>query len=543
MDARTRLTEMRAIERLAARDSTLFADPAVAADRLGWVGLPAAAAVQTPALETLGEEIRSSGITDVVLLGMGGSSLAPLVLSRTMGNAAGSPILHVLDTTSPVQVDTLLKRLGPSSTLVVVSSKSGTTIEPLSLAAVFRAWMDPLLGEVAGLHFAAVTDRGSALEAYAADHGFATTFHAPADVGGRYAALTPFGMVPAALTGIETGALLERAVACEAACRTDDAANPGAALGAWLADSYEAGHDKLTLVCSDTLAAFGLWVEQLVAESTGKGGRGLLPVLEAAPGDPSSHGTDRMVCIIRTAQDEPLAALRSWLPSDTPVFEIVADDPYDIGAEFVRWEWAVALFSVIAGIEPFDEPNVAEAKAATQEILDGRRRAPAPDMHLGAIEISTGIRIPAPSEASSLASALEALLADTAPGDYLALLAYLPEDERLLAPLRDACAAVSSARRLAVTLELGPRYLHSTGQYHKGGPERGRFLVVTTRDKAGPAVPGRPFTLAQLHRAQAEGDYLTLVSHGRPIVRVDLPMADPSPIRLLAETLRGAAAS
>jgi len=350
-------------------------------------------------------------------------------------------------------------------------------------------------------------------------------------------------MVPAALTGIDTGALLQRAIACEAACRADDEANPAAALAAWLADSYESGHDKLTLVCSDELAAFGLWVEQLVAESTGKEGRGLLPVLEAAPGDPSSHGTDRMVCIIRTADDDPLAALRSWLPSDTPVFEIVTEDPYDLGGEFVRWEWAVALFSALVGIEPFDQPNVAEAKAATQQILDGRRRAPAPDMRLGGIDIFTGIGVPAPSEASSLASALKTLFADIAPGDYLALLAYMPEDEHLLAPLRDACAAVSSERRLAVTFELGPRYLHSTGQYHKGGPERGRFLVVTTRDKVGPAIPGRSFTLAQLHRAQAEGDCLTLMAHGRPVVRVDLPTAAPSPIRLLAETLRGAAAS
>ncbi|MDO8963454.1 MAG: glucose-6-phosphate isomerase [Coriobacteriia bacterium] len=541
MDARSRLKDLDAVERLARRDATLFADPSVAAQRLGWIGLPARVVADAAALDELAESVRSTAITDVVLLGMGGSSLAPLVLARTIGTATGSPTLHVLDTTSPVQIDTLLKQLWPASTMVVVSSKSGSTIEPLSLASVFRAWMDPLVGEHAGLHFAAVTDPGSPLEEYARRHGFAAVFHAPADVGGRFAALTPFATVPAALIGIDTAQLGARAQALETACMTESEANPAAALASWMADAADNGRDKLTLVVSEPLAAFGRWVEQLVAESTGKGGRGILPVLEAAPGDPASHGTDRMVFILRTADDEPLAALRSYLPIDTPAFEVVVDDPYDLAAEFVRWEWAVALFSAVTGIEPFDQPDVATAKAATDAILGGTLHAPAPDLAQGHIAITTGMTVTPAPETSALASALGTLLTGTGPGDYLAVLAYLPEDERLIAPVRDACAAVARARRMAVTFELGPRYLHSTGQYHKGGPANGRFLIITARDEVGPSVPGRRFTLAQLNRAQAEGDFVTLAATGVPVVRVDLPESDPAPIRLVAETLRGAA--
>lgn len=541
MDARSRLTSMNAIPRLAARDAALFVDPAVASDRLGWVGLPARAASDAAALSELAERIRDGSTTDIVLLGMGGSSLAPLVLSRIIGSAPGSPTLHVLDTTSSVQVAGVLDALWPASTLVIVSSKSGSTIEPLSLAAVFRAWMDPLLGEHAGSHFIAITDPGSPLEAYAAAHGFAAVFHAPADVGGRYAALTPFSTIPAAMIGIDVAMLASRARACERACGLDTPDNPGARLAAWMADAAAGGRDKLTLVFSKAYEPLALWIEQLVAESTGKDGRGLLPVIEAAPGDPAAHGDDRLVFVLREESDDDLAALLSYLPADTPSFDVVVSDPYDVAAEFVRWEWAVALFSVLSGIEPFDQPNVAEAKASTQGILDGSLFAPAPDLHQGGIEITTDVPTRPAAETASLASSIDSLLEGAVPGEYLAVLAFLPEDERLLGPLREACAAVAQRHRMAVTLELGPRYLHSTGQYHKGGPETGRFLIVTARDQVGPSVPGRPFTLAGLNRAQAAGDFLTLVGHGRPVVRVDLPASDPAPVRLLAETLRGAA--
>jgi glucose-6-phosphate isomerase len=540
MDARTRLTDMDAVARLAARDVTLFADPAIAADRLGWVGLPAAALEDAEALEGLGTSLGRSGIRDLVLLGMGGSSLAPLVLGRVIGSAEGCPVLHVLDTTSPAQVADLLARLRPATTLVLVSSKSGTTIEPLSLAAVFAEWMEPVDDGETGLHFAAVTDPVSSLEEYAEENGFSAVFRAPADIGGRYAALTPFATVPAGMIGIDVARLARAGVEAEAACVVDDEENPGAALAAWLADAYEGGRDKLTVVASEALAPFGLWVEQLVAESTGKQGRGLLPVLEPG-GDPEAHDSDRMTFVLRTEHDESLASLPRRLPDGEPVFEVVMSDVYALGGEFVRWEWAIALFSALEGIECFDQPNVAEAKAATEAILSGERSAPEPQLHQGGIAVTARLPHIEKPDGVSLASTLTDLLRGAGPGDYLAVLAYLPEDETLLGPLRDACAVVAESRRMAVTLELGPRYLHSTGQYHKGGPATGRFIVVTSRATQDVRIPGKPFTLAALQRAQAEGDLVTLMDHGRPVVRVDLPLCEPSGTSLLAVNLERAA--
>jgi len=537
MDARSRLTQMRAIQRLAAKDATLFADPAVAADRLGWIGLPRAAADKAPALAAYGSETAASGITDVVLVGMGGSSLAPLVLARVFGHVAGHPVLHVLDTTSPQQVLALLATLSPATTLAVVSSKSGTTIEPLSLASVLRAWMEVALGDAAGAHFVAITDQGSPLDDDARASGFSRVFRAPDDVGGRYAALTPFATVPAALAGFDVSMLAASAVRTEASCGVDDDDNPGASLAAWLADAYADGRDKLTLVVSERYAAFGLWVEQLVAESTGKRGVGILPVLEDAPGDPGAHGADRMTFILRAPDDAALAELSSRLPEGEPVFEAVLGDALGLGGEFVRWEWAVALFSALGSIEPFDQPNVAEAKAATEAILRGRT----PDATPGRIEVGgpgrgvTGLETMAP--------ALRAMLAAAGRGSYLAVLAYLPDDPALLAPLRAACAALAKSRRVPVTLELGPRYLHSTGQYHKGGPRTGLFLVLTAGSPEDVRIRGGSYTLGVLNRAQAVGDVITLSAHDRPVLHVMLPDPGRAHVEAVAGALQSLAGS
>jgi glucose-6-phosphate isomerase len=537
VDARTRLTQMRAVQRLAARDATLFSDPAVAADRLGWIGLPHEAAGEAAGLAAFGTEVAASGITDVVLLGMGGSSLAPLVLSRVLGHADGHPALHVLGTTSPHQVLALLAVLVPATTLVIVSSKSGTTIEPLSLAAVFREWLEAGLGGAAGSHYVAITDRGSPLEDDARARGFARIFHAPPDVGGRYAALTPFGTVPAALSGLDVARLAASAVRAEAVCGVDDADNPGASLAAWLADAYSTGRDKLTLVFSEPYAAFGLWVEQLVAESTGKRNAGLLPVREEAPGDPASHGADRMTFVLRSPGDAALGGLASRLPADEPVFESVLPDAYALGGEFVRWEWAIALFSALSGIEPFDQPNVAEAKAATDAILSGAAPSAAPER----IEVTAPGGDTAGIEA--LAPALDAMLRGGVPGAYLAVLAYLPDDPALLDPLDDACAALAASRGIAVTPQLGPRYLHSTGQYHKGGPRTGMFVVLTAGSAQDVRIPGKSYTLGMLNRAQAAGDIATLTAHDRPVVHVALPDPGRAHVEAVAGALRALASS
>lgn len=528
-----RRTLARAVARLAERDATLFADEGIAADRLGWIGLPEIAARSAAGLAAFARGEAGRGITDVVLLGMGGSSLAPLVLSRVMGSAEGRPALHVLDTTDPAEVGGLLARLEPSTTLVVVSSKSGTTIEPLVLAGVFREAFADALGDETGAHFVAITDPGSPLEAFAEDHGFAHVFHAPADVGGRYAALSTFATVPAALIGVDVAELAAYAVAAERSCLRPGDQNPAQALAGWISDAFADGRDKLTVVCSQSLAPFGLWVEQLIAESTGKAGTGILPVLEAAPGLPAAHGADRLTFVLRTPDDEELAALPDLLPDGEPVFESVVDDPYALGAQFVLWEWAIPLACAMHGIEPFDQPDVEEAKATARRIVHDDSPSCARELVEGGIAITSSVE----AAPASLRASLEALLAEARPGSYLAVLAYLPEDEALLAPLRSAVDRIATARHIAVTFELGPRYLHSTGQYHKGGPNTGLFLVVTARDTTDIAVPGVSFGLARLHRAQSAADVATLAAHDRAVVSVELPAAAAEHLAALAGAL------
>jgi glucose-6-phosphate isomerase len=522
MDARARLTDMNAIKRLAARDATLFVDPATATSRLGWVWLAAEAVARADDYEALAAEATTSGITDVVLLGMGGSSLAPLVLARAIGRGEGCPRLHVLDTTAPSDVRSLLDELAPASTLVIVASKSGATIEPLTLLCIFRAWMTASLGDAASSHFIAITDPESPLSSLAEDAGFAHVVLAPPEVGGRYAALTPFGMVPAALIGVDVAFLAATAAAFEEACSRDGQDNPAAALAAWLTDSYDAGRDKLDIACSPGLESFGLWVEQLVAESTGKGGRGLFPVLEPAPGAPASHGADRMTFVLRSSDDEDLAGLAARLPAGEPVFEVVIDDPYAIGAEFVHWEWAVALFSSLSGIDPFDQPDVERSKVAARAILRKEAVQPPHPSRSGSPDLAASPGIPT----GGLDDAVSALVAGVPVGGYLGVLAYLPEHDDALAPLQEACAAVSLARRIPVTLELGPRYLHSTGQYHKGGPAHGSFLVLAVSDEIDVAVPGESYGLAELHAAQPAGDVTALLGSDRRVLSIVLPSRD-----------------
>ncbi|MDO8915959.1 MAG: glucose-6-phosphate isomerase [Coriobacteriia bacterium] len=544
MSALDRLIEADAVRRLWARDGSLFSrDPAVAASikgLLGWVGLASSADDAALVLAEAAQAARRSGITDIVLLGMGGSSLAPLVLSEVLGGGEGAPRLHVLDTTSPYTVLRTIETLWPSTTLVVVSSKSGGTIEPNSLYAIFRQWAEEILGDEAGSHFIAITDPGSSLEARARADGFAAVFPGLPDVGGRFSALSAFGIVPASLAGIDVARLTASALEMEASCRVETGENPAAQLAAWIADCLESGRDKLTFLASEPLAPFGLWVEQLVAESTGKDETGVVPVLERAPGDARAWGGDRMLFVMRTPFDDELASVAARAPHGTPVLEIIIEDPYAIGGEFVRWEFATALTGHLMGVNPFDQPNVAEAKAATAAILEGTLAAPAPTMRLGDIAITTSLPSSGTGGAGTLAAAFDALLSGADTGSYLAVLAYLPEDREIVGPLADAVAALAAERHMACTLEIGPRYLHSTGQLHKAGPPTGRFIVVTTRDDAVVSVPGMPYTLGGLIRAQAEGDFVTLAKRGLPVVRVDLPQPAHGPVRLLAETLRGA---
>lgn len=549
MSARDTLLKARAIERLRERDASLFAEDFDARmrvmQRLGWTDLAHKAPERFPLLRTLAHGLVAEGATDVLLLGMGGSSLAPLVMERVIGGAPGMPRLHVVDTTSPGQVAALLQSLDPSGTFVIVASKSGTTIESLSLYAIVREWLEAagMSRPAAGRRCIAITDPGSPLEDLRKRDLMRMAVTAPAAVGGRYSALTVFGLVPAALIGIDLPELVSRAQAMETACGSADE-NPAAHLAAWMADSHAAGRDKLTLVCSERLRPFGLWAEQLVAESLGKNGTGLVPVIEHDLSTLEGYGEDRAVVVLRFADDGPLASFAEQARRSHPVFESLLADPLDLGAEFVRWEHAVALAGFLLGVNPFDEPNVTEAKQATSAILQGgAREVPSAQFDLSGtwVTFAGALAVPA-SPPHDRAAALREAVSAAAPGDYLAVLLYAPDDPVLIAPLERASARLSRASGRPVCLELGPRYLHSTGQLHKGGPNTGVYVLVTARERTDLAIPGQPFTLRALHRAQAEGDLVTLARHGRRIVRLDLPAADLASLTALANDLEAAGA-
>ena len=548
MSAFDRLVALDAPSRLAARDASLFAEDAdtqaeVAAN-LGWTHLAEDAAAELVRITALAAEMRSEGLTDVVLLGMGGSSLASLVVGRVIGDAApGAPRLHVLDTTSPVTVAATLDSLDFATSAVLVSSKSGTTIEPLSLYAVFRDAADRGLGrDAAGKRFIAVTDPGSHLERLAAEEGFRATISSPATVGGRYSALTVFGLVPAALLGLDLERLLAPAREMEAACHGPAAGNPGVELAAFAIDAHSAGRDKLTVLASPGLDSFGLWVEQLVAESLGKQGTGIVPVVELNADKPIGYGSDRALVVVRYADDDRLEGWAEEWRARFPVLELVLRNEWDLGAEFVRWEHAVALMGPLLGVNPFGQPNVAAAKAATAAVLEGTKAAPEPQSAASGAALTFAGTLASPGHAeSSLGTAIGHAVATLRADDYLCVLAYLPDDAELLEPLASVIAPASAELGVPVMLELGPRYLHSTGQLHKGGPNSGVFVLVSTADPADVAVAGKPWGLRALHRAQAEGDLVTLAENGRRVLRIDLPDASPDSVALLTRGIADAA--
>jgi len=543
MDSLARLAETNAIQRLVDRDPTLFSNDVdlrqPIMQRLGWTDLADKAQSRFTLVENLAASILAEGATDIVLLGMGGSSLAPLVLEQVIGSGRGAPKLHVLDTTSPTAVAALRDSLKRSSTYFLLSSKSGGTIEPMSLYAIFRAWMEEELERpAAGKHFIAITDPGSPLETMRGRELMRSTLNAPPTVGGRFSALTVFGLAPSAMIGIDIRTVIALARDMEIACQSPAEENPAAALGSWIADSHAAGRDKLTLATSPRYESFGLWVEQLVAESTGKAGIGVVPVLDHEPTIPSGYGTDRALVVLRETSDVTLAKFAASARDEGhPVLELLLDDPLGIGAEFVRWEYAIALLGHLLGINPFDEPNVAEAKAATSDVLSGAAVVPPASGDVSGIWPTYAGALEGASPPGDLVTALAPLVASIRPGDYLAVLAYLSGDSPASAALRHALETVSGRLGIATCLETGPRYLHSTGQLHKGGPDTGVFLVITTRERTNIAIPGQKFSLAELFRAQAEGDLVTLAASGKRVMRLDLPGDDDAALKRVAEAL------
>lgn len=542
MDAMSRLTSADAVARLANRDPALFSDDvdmrSRIQNRLGWTDLAERAALRLPLIASLAAEMADEGIADVVVLGMGGSSLAPLVIDRILEQAEGAPRLHVLDSTAPSATARLLDTLTPLSTAFVLASKSGTTIEPLALYALFREWMDEALGRVtAGKRFIVITDPGSPLVRTRQKEVMRVAIAAPATVGGRFSALSVFGLIPPGLAGHDIERLVDYARVMERACHGSVESNPGALLGAWIADRHAAGRDKLTFVASECYRPFGLWVEQLVAESTGKLGTGIVPVLEDGGVPVTAYGDDRALVIMRDDTDAREAEYaRLAREAGVPVIELVPPEPAAIGAEFVRWTHAVALLGHLMGVNPFDEPDVAEAKAATAGVLSGDVTVPPATTDADGVWLTPAGALSGGAPPTDVASALSALFDTLRDGSYLAVLAYLPDVPELLGPVHEAAANIAVARRVPVCVELGPRYLHSTGQLHKGGPESGSFLLITTRGHTDRPVPGEPFSLARLFRAQAEGDLVTLARRGRPVLRLDLPAEDLASVtRLVAE--------
>ncbi len=481
------------VARIGRRDGTLWAPEGTpeVTDRLAWLTIADEMLEQAGELDAFRAICLEAGYTDAVLLGMGGSSLAPETFRLSYGPQDGGLRLHVLDSTDPDQIVAVEGAIDVERTLFIVSTKSGGTIETLSLFKHFHALQDD------GEHFVAVTDPGSSLEDLAAEHGFRRVFLNEPDIGGRYSALSYFGLVPAALAGIDVRPVLEGAQAAQRACAQEQD-NPGLWLGCALGELARNGRDKLTWVADEPIASFGVWAEQLVAESTGKQRRGILPIADEPLGGPEAYGNDRVFVHLRADGGPGLGELAE---AGHPVITIPAAGPQDLGRLFFLSEFATAVVGWALEINPFDQPNVQEAKDATKKVLDE-----------GTPELEDG----------DLAEIADGL----APPHYVAIMGYLPYSAEVDAAFARLRAAITTSHRVATTYGYGPRFLHSTGQFHKGGPAVGRFIQLVHDSQASAAVPGESFDFGTLIRAQADGDLQTLRGHGLTAVRIRLSSGD-----------------
>lgn len=497
---------------------------------LGWLTVATQMTAVADDLIAFADRTRASGEFDhVMLCGMGGSSLCPEVLSQTFGPQAAYPELLVLDSTDPDVVDAFEKRIDIERCLFIIASKSGTTTEPLVF---YKYWYDQVTKRKPnpGNSFVAITDPGTRMvEMATADH-FQRIFLNPSDIGGRYSALSYFGMVPAVLMGLDIKQLLERAATMIRQCTPEVlvAENPGVRLGAIIGESALAGRDKLTIVTDEKISALGLWIEQLVAESTGKEGTGIVPVNVEPVGPPPVYGDDRIFVSIAVGDlaGEAQARLKTLEAAGHPVVYRQLSDVYDLGEEFFLWEFATAFAGWRLGINPFDQPNVQESKDATRELLEnftrqGRLREQKKlvgdhRLTIYADDQSTGL----PS--TSVLDALRAHLGKVKAGDYIALLAYIEETPEIEATLQKIRTMLRDVTKCATTTGYGPRFLHSTGQLHKGGPDTGVFIQLTAPDRVDRAVPGESYSFSVLKEAQALGDFHSLASRGRRAIRVDL---------------------
>lgn len=520
-----RLDENDFSRRLRQHDPTLwFQDPRPEiTDRLGWLELPERMSSKSAELQDFAREVRASGVKEAFLFGMGGSSLAPDVFAHAFSAADGLP-LTVLDTTHPDAVRAALDGIDPVRTFFLVSSKSGTTLETLSLFRTFYAAVERALGAVKdgpepGSFFAAVTDPDTPLVGLAGEHQFRRVFQADSDLGGRYSALSHFGLVPAALVGVDTSRLLERGreAARESGPGIEAAENPGLVLGAVLGEAARQGRDKVTFFADRGVALLPDWLEQLIAESTGKDGKGIVPVAHEALASVNHYGGDRLFVSLSLAgsassrTSELTDAMDSLAAAGHPVVRCDLRDVYDLGYQMFTWEVAVAVAGAVIGIHPFNQPDVQLAKDLAKKAMKGEG-------------LDKG-DLPAPvlaSDEGALAEALESWLNEGSPGGYQTIQAYLAPSAELSAELHALQARLRDLDRRATTDGYGPRFLHSTGQLHKGGPNIGRFLQLIDQPHGNVEVPGQSYSFAQIIKAQAEGDRQALLSRDRSVLAVDL---------------------
>ena len=523
--------------RLWARDASLWSD-SDEAQWLDWLDIVQEQQAGLAALQGTVRSIVDAGFQHLVLLGMGGSSLCPDVLRETFGHVEGHPELLVLDSTDPAQVAGVADAVDMARTLFIVSSKSGSTLEPnILLAYFFRQVVDAIGEDEAASRFIAITDPGSNLERQATDAGFRHIFHGKPQIGGRFSALSAFGIVPAAIMGLDVGRFLEGAGQMVEACGTGSVAaqNPGVLLGTILGVAATQGRDKLTLFASPGIASLGGWLEQLVAESTGKSGKGIIPVDGEAIGAPDHYGEDRVFVYLRlesapdAAQDAAVAELES---AGQPVVRIPLADAYHLGAEFFRWEIATAVAGASLDINPFDQPDVEASKIETRKLTAAYEETgslPAEDPVLVDGDLSLYTNAGNASELSelagsgaSLAETINTHLSRAGSGDYVALLAYLDRNEAHDAVLQAVRHQVRDARGVATCVGFGPRFLHSTGQAYKGGPNSGVFLQITCDHAKDLPVPGHDYTFGVVEAAQARGDFEVLAERERRVLRVHL---------------------
>ena len=520
------------VKRLWARDASLW----TGGDEgkwLGWLSIVGEQQKTADRFVKFAEEIAEGGFSHALLLGMGGSSLCPEVMRKSFGKIEGFPELQVLDSTDPAQIKAIENKIDLSNTLFFVSSKSGTTLEPNIFKQYFFERVKQALGDGAGDRFIAITDPGSKLRQAAEHDQFRKIFLGVPSIGGRYSALSDFGLAPAAAMGVDVQKFLDRTAEMVKACNAEVAAheNPGVVLGAILGVAHNHGRDKLTIVTSPAIYDLGAWLEQLIAESTGKNGKGLIPVDREAPGLPETYGADRVFVYLKLesdARDESIDAIEA---SGQPVVRITLGDVYDLGQEFFRWEVATAVAGSIIGINPFDQPDVEASKIATRKLTEEYEETGSLPAEIPLFE-GDGVKLFADErnakalneivDERSLTGYLKAQLHRLDAGDYFALLAYIEMSEANERILQSARHAVRDAKRVATCLGFGPRFLHSTGQAYKGGPNSGIFLQVTCDDRDDLPVPDHKYTFGIVKAAQARGDLEVLAERGRRALRVHL---------------------